>query len=313
MTSPKICVAIGLGAAAIIALLAHQVSIQKQNVKRLQEQVTEAEQQAQPNLARQAEFEKLQEQNASYAKTIAGMEHDLAKARAHASDALAAKAVATAAVGSKGNPLADMFKDPAMLEAMRPQQVATMKMMYASLVKELNLSPEQADKFYNILVDNGIKSLQAMQSGNSESIKSNSQSMEADLRSLLGDAGYAQYQSFTKNDLADQTMFTAMKNDFINNPLSDAQQQQLLQAMKSARQSATANNPLDLSQANPSDKLAVMGQVMQQQEQINQNVLQEAATFLSPEQLQTLSTSQSNMIAMQKSMGPMMQKMFGNP
>ena len=313
MTSPKICVAIGLGAAAIIALLAHQVSIQKQNVKRLQEQVTEAEQQAQPNLARQAEFEKLQEQNASYAKTIAGMEHDLAKARAHASDALAAKAVATAAVGSKGNPLADMFKDPAMLEAMRPQQVATMKMMYASLVKELNLSPEQADKFYNILVDNGIKSLQAMQSGNSESIKSNSQSMEADLQSLLGDAGYAQYQSFTKNDLADQTMFTAMKNDFINNPLSDAQQQQLLQAMKSARQSATANNPLDLSQANPSDKLAVMGQVMQQQEQINQNVLQEAATFLSPEQLQTLSTSQSNMIAMQKLMGPMMQKMFGNP
>ena len=28
-----------------------------------------------------------------------------------------------------------------------------------------------------------------------------------------------------------------MKNDFIDNPLSDAQQQQLLQSMKSARQS----------------------------------------------------------------------------
>ena len=55
-----------------------------------------------------------------------------------------------------------------------------------------------------------------------------------------------------------------------------------------------------------------MQQQMQQQEQINQNVLQQAAAFLSPDQLQTLSTSQSNMIAMQKAMGPMMQRMFTN-
>jgi hypothetical protein len=183
-------------------------------------------------------------------------------------------------------------------------------MMYGPLVKQLNLSPEQADKFYNILVDNGIKGLAATQSGNSEDIKSNTQSLEANLQSLLGDAGYAQYQNFTKNDVSDQSLFTALKNDFADNPLSDTQQQQLLQAMKTARQTVTANSPLDLSQANPSDKLALMGQVLQQQEQMNQNVLQQAAAFLSPDQLQTLGTSQSNMIAMQKSMAPMMQKLF---
>jgi hypothetical protein len=54
-----------------------------------------------------------------------------------------------------------------------------------------------------------------------------------------------------------------------------------------------------------------MDQVLQQQEQMNQNVLQQAAAFLSPEQLQTLGTSQSNQIAMQKSIAPMMKKMFG--
>jgi len=102
----------------------------------------------------------------------------------------------------------------------------------------------------------------------------------------------------------------AMKNDFADNPLSDTQQQQLLQAMKSARQSVTANSPLDLSQANSSDKEAMMGQVLQQQAQINQNVLQQAAAFLSPQQLQTLSTSQSNMISMQKAGMAMAQKMF---
>jgi RNA polymerase sigma factor (sigma-70 family) len=313
MTSAKISVAIGLGAAAMIALQAHQVSIQKQNVKRLQEQVAQAAPQAQSNQALQAEIEKLQARNAAYAKTIEDMQGNVAKARAHASDALAAKsAAAAAAAATKGNPLADMFKDPAMLEAMRPTQLATAKMMYAPLIKELHLSPEQADKFYNKIVDNGLKGLAAMQSGklSPDDMKANTQALEADLQSLLGDTGYAQYQNFTKNDMADQTMLTVMKNDFGDNPLSDTQQQQLLQAMKAARQSTTANSPLDPSQANPSDKLAMLDQTLQQQEQMNQSVFQQAAAFLSPAQLQTLGMSQSNMIAMQKSMGPMMQKMF---
>src|SRR5208282_1795983 len=157
-----------------------------------------------------------------------------------------------AAARAKENPLGEMFKDPAMLESMRPQQLMTTKMMYGPLVKQLNLSPDQADKFYNLLVDNGLKSMTAIQSGNAGEIKSNQQSLEANLQSLLGDAGYAQYQNWLKNDMPDQTLWTAMKNDFTDNPLSDAQQQQLLQAMKAARQSVTASNPLDSAPMNPS-------------------------------------------------------------
>jgi hypothetical protein len=153
-----------------------------------------------------------------------------------------------------------------------------------------------------------------MQSGNVS--PDAGKSMETDLQSLLGDAGFAQYTDYVKNDMAGQSALMAIKNDFVDNPLSDTQQQQLLQAMKTARQSVTASNPMDLSQANPSDKTAMMDQAMQQQmqqqEQINQNVLQQAAAFLSPDQLQTLATSQSNMITMTKAMGPMMQKMFSN-
>jgi hypothetical protein len=132
------------------------------------------------------------------------------------------------------------------------------------------------------------------------------------MRSLLGDAGYAKYQDFSKNEMADQTLLTTMKNDFVDNPLTDTQQQQLLEAMKAARQSVTASSPLDPGQANGADKLAMMDQVLQQQDQMNQKVLQQAAAFLSPDQVQTLGTSQSNMIALQKSMAPMMEKMFPN-
>ena len=307
MTSTKIGVAIGgCAAAAIIVLQAQQVSTQKETLQQLEAQ---AAQQEQTSRAQQAEMARLREQNAFYAKTAENTARDVAKARARAAAALAEPAAAvTVAAEPKGGPLGAMFKDPAMLEAMRPQQLATIKMMYGPLVKQLNLSPEQADKFYDILVDNGLRTLQAVQSGQSsqEDIKSNNQSMEADLRSLLGEAGFSQYTDYTKNDMAGQTLFAAMKNDFENNPLSDTQQQQLLQAMKSARQSVHASNPL----ANGADKTASMDQVLQQQEQINQIVLQQAAAFLSPEQLQTLGASQSNTLAMQKSMAPVMQKMF---
>jgi hypothetical protein len=207
-----------------------------------------------------------------------------------------------------------MFSDLEMIKALRPTQIATMKMMYAPLVKQLNLSPEQADKFYDTIVDSGIKSVQAMQAGNlkPDDMKATKQSLESDLQTLLGDDGFAQYQNYSKNDMPAQTQLAALRNDFANEPLNDTQQQQLLQAMKSARQSVTANNPADLSQANPSDITANITKAADQQEQINQIVLQQASAFLSPSQLQTLSTSQSNMVSMQKSMAPMMQKMMGN-
>ncbi len=305
MTSTKISVAVAVGAAAIIGLQLQQISAQKKTVKQLETLVS---QQAQNSRAQQAEIAQLQERNTIYAKTMSGMNRDVAKARALSSAAIAAKPPVPS--GTKGNALADILKDPAMLEAMRPQQLMTAKLMYGPLVKQLNLSPEQADQFYTIIVDSGMKSMKDMQSGNVS--PDSGKSMDADLQSLLGDAGLAQYKDYVKNDMAAQSTFLAIRNDFADNPLSDTQQQQLLQAIKTARQSVTANNPQDPSQVNPADKMAMMDQTMQQQEQINQNVLQQAAAFLSPDQLQTLSTSQSNLVAMQRAMVPLMKGMFSN-
>ncbi len=309
MTPAKISVAVGACAAAIIALQYQQVSTQKQAVKHLQEQVARQEQ---AGRARQAELARLQEQNAFYAKTMAGMEQDAAKSRANAGAARDARKL-LAAAGKKGNPFAEMFKDPDMLKAMRDQQASMIKMQYGPLIKQLNLSQEQTDKFYQILLDGASKGLEAMQSGkfNPDDAKSFKQSTEAELQTLLGDAGYAQYQDFTES-IPDRTMLTLNQDNFADNPLSDTQQQQLLQAMKAARQSVTANNATDVSQTNPTDKMAATDQTLQRQEQINHNVFQQAAAFLSPDQLQSLATSQSNWIAMQKAMAPMVQKMFTN-
>jgi RNA polymerase sigma factor (sigma-70 family) len=294
MTPTKISVAIGVtAAAAIIALQARQVSVQKHTVEQLQARVA---QDTQTSRAQQAEIAKLQEQNSFYAKTVESSARDVAKARARASAAFDAKpAAAVAAAGIRGYTLAEQFKDPNKLAVMRDLQTSMIRMEYAPLVKQLNLSPEQADKFYQILIDQASNFLEAMQSGKLNA--DDGKSTEADLQSLLGDAGMAQYKDFNKN-LNDQSMVTQIKNTFGDNPLSDTQQQQLLQAMTSARQSVAANSAVSSSQANPSDMAGLMALQAQQQEQINQNVLQQAAAFLSPDQLQTLATSQSNQLSL---------------
>jgi hypothetical protein len=111
--------------------------------------------------AQQAELARQQEQNAFYSKTMAGMEQDAAKFPANARKLLAA-------AGAKGNFFAEMFKDPDRLAAMRLQQLAAVKVLYAPLVKHLNLSPEQTDKFHQILLDGVSKRLEAMLSGSPE-------------------------------------------------------------------------------------------------------------------------------------------------
>jgi len=307
ISSTKIGVALGVCAAAVIVALQYQqLSTQKQIVQQLEAKVAQLAPQAQKNQALQAQIEKLQEQNAAYAKTAEDMKRDVAKARAHASDALAAKTAAVAkAAGKKGSALSEMFKDPDMVAAMIEQQGSMLKMQYAPLVKQLNLSPDQADTFFKLLIDRTSQGMEALQSGKFGADVG--KPADAELQSLLGDAGMTQYKTFTEG-LADQTMLSLYKNNFTDNPLSDAQQQQLLQAMKTARQ----NNTMDPSQINPSDLQAMMSKQMQLQEQANQSVLEQAASFLSPDQLQTLGTSQSNMLGMQKFGMTMAQKMFTN-
>ena len=59
-----------------------------------------------------------------------------------------------------GDMVQKMMKDPAMREMMRSQQESAIKMMYGGLLKQLNLSPEEKDKFMGILTDLQLKTIE---------------------------------------------------------------------------------------------------------------------------------------------------------
>jgi RNA polymerase sigma factor (sigma-70 family) len=310
-----------VGAAAVIALQWQQNMGDKQQLKQLQQQVA---QQTEVNRAQQAELEKMKERNTSLARTMDTMTHDVAKARATMS---AARSVppqtgsASPAGFKAGGVLTEMMKDPEMVKAMRSQQAMMVKLQYGALVKQLNLTPDQADKFYQVLIDGTMRSAESgasmLSGGNTadtaKTVADQQKQTLSDLQALLGDAGFAAYKDYQQT-VVDRTQLLTMKNYFGDNlSLSDTQEQQLLQSMIAARQSAAGANAPDYSQMNTADKMAMSDQYLQQQEQINQQVLAQAAAYLSPEQLQALGNSQSNLLGMTKASMGMVQKMFGSP
>jgi len=288
MSATKISVAIGLAAATVIALEWQQVSIQKQTVKELEAQVA---QDAQASRAQQSAIEKLQERNAFYARTMESGARDVAKARARLSAALKAKPDASSAraTGAKID----------LTPAMRDQLSTQIREKYAPLVKHLNLSLEQADQFYQTLVDYKIKKLEDLQNdetGNIVKVEVGMPSLQTNLQSVLGDASTAQFWEFETKTLPDQEARTKADEVFQNNPLTDAQLHQLTQAERSTMQSimqSLSDSPAGIVL----NQTATKSQSIQLLDQMNQSVLQQAAAFLSSDQLQTLATYQSNGLA----------------
>jgi RNA polymerase sigma factor (sigma-70 family) len=305
MAWSKLNIAIGVALAGFAAVEWSQLSTARHNVAELREQL---QRQAELNQTQQAEMAKLDERNAVLNKQIQSSALATAKARNLNS---MARPIASAA--RKGAALADWMKDPTMVAFMRDQYTTTLKKEYAPFVKQMNLTPEQTDAFYQLLLDNW-KSTQeagtAQLSGATpaQTPTESKQILDSGMQALLGPDGYAQYQDYA-SEVGVRAEVDQMKSDFADNPLTSDQEEQLVQTMKAAQSSVLGpNQAVKFSVADPD---SAMAQNLQQQENINQQVLEDAVDFLSPAQLQTLGTSQSNRVSMEKAGYAMAQKMFG--
>jgi len=212
-----------------------------------------------------------------------------------------------------------MSKIPEAIEAMRPEAATVLERRYSPLVKQLGLAPEQSEKFYQMLLANKMNGLAQRTEllchgdiGRMTKVVADFQkATDARLRALLGDANFSQYQEYQVG-VGDRTTLDLMENDFAANPLTEEQQQRLLKAMESGRRAfgdANGGSNAGFSIADTSD---VMKQKLKRQESIDQQVLQQAAGFLSPAQLQILSSAQAKFRAWRKDGHAKAQEMFGD-
>ena len=163
MAWTKTIIAVGLAAAAVIALQWNRIETQKTELASLQSQLQQASQQSEEQ---QASIKKLETRDESLTQSLRAGERESAQLRASAHKPRAAAPVAAANPSGVipegkglGSLMENMMKDPDMMKAMAEQQVQVIKTQYGPLVKQLNLTPEQRDAFYGLLSDNMTNAL----------------------------------------------------------------------------------------------------------------------------------------------------------
>jgi hypothetical protein len=242
----------------------------------------------------------------------------------------APRELATAAPAAAGNAnatpnganfLANMLKNPEMKKVMEQQQRMAMDMMYASLLKKLQLTPDQEKQFKEILLEQQMQNISQAGSIMDQSstnraeviqkIAQDREQRQQEIKQLLGDDKFAQYEDYN------QTMGERMLLDQFGKQveLKPDQTEQLLNIMREEKKNAQINAGV-MAKDPTADFKALQDptaaeKMITQQEEVNQRVLERAGQVLSPEQLQKLSPVLQNQIEMQRAGMKMARQMFG--
>jgi hypothetical protein len=241
------------------------------------------------------------------------------------------QSLAAAKTNNAGSGLAALFKDPKMRDMIKAQQKAFMGPMidkqYAALFRQLNLTPDQAAAFKDLLqkkmlagTDAGMSlmdgSLDASQRADlAKQIKSQTDDYDAQIKQFLGDDNYSAFQSYEKT-LPDRTNVSQF-NDQLSGAttLTSDQQAQLIQAMSEERNNFkwttdyNNQNPPngDYSSMFTDDKL---NQFTQEKEQLDQQILARVKQILTPEQLTSFEQFQTTQRQLQLAGMKMAAQMF---
>ena len=310
-------------AQAQAAALQTQKQAEAQQAARLQEKLTETRADA----AAKA-IEAAQARN-----DLAASLTNLAQAQAKVTAVTAAGTLGTDAADAKpANPLAAMFNNPEMKELIRSQQKAVLGTMteknYGRFFAAAHLTPEQSTSLKDLIMNKQLAASEmgmSMFSGNLDEVKradlvaqvkTSSDAADAQIKTLLGDDNYTQFQTYEKS-IPERMQVSALKDQLGTGPLAltDDQEQQLVQAMAQQRESFKfANDPTDQTKLN-ADPTALFDETklatrMQEMDKLNEQYLNTAKNILSPDQYKTFSSYLETQQTMQKAGLQMAAKMF---
>jgi RNA polymerase sigma factor (sigma-70 family) len=192
--------------------------------------------------------------------------------------------------------LASMMNDPAQKKLDQIQAREAAKDKYSSLVKTLQLSPEDTERFFDLISGNETSKkdmIAALISGNLDTATAQQQrdaaktEMESQLKTLLGAPGYAQYDQFNRDSFAEDRV-NALNRELGSNGFNDEQRKQIKAVF-------AATSPIPLEDIDAFRSRESMDALFQQWTDQFRSELQQAAQFLTPEQSAAAFTCQSNL------------------
>lgn len=213
--------------------------------------------------------------------------------------------------------LEKMLKNPLARKAMMSQQLTVLKPMYADLIKQLGLNPEQSEQFFQLLAEQNSMALEAGLDANKADPQKLTDSLaasDAAFKELLGEEGYQNYQTYQRTipDRASLTQIAAQMSAQ-NIPLRPDQSSGLLQIMQQEplntsrfAGAVSTNTPGTFPDAD------VLDITFQAQEERNERILARSKTLLTPQQWEAFAQQQQQSLAMQKMGIEMARGMFSD-
>ena len=213
-----------------------------------------------------------------------------------------------------------MMEKPEIQKLMAQQQRGALDGHYAALFKSLNLSPEQLEKFKNLLVEKQTAIADVLAAARAQGLDPRTDPQEfrklisetqgdidANIKSTLGDAGYAQYQQYQQT-LPQRNVVSQLEQSlsYTNTPLTSAQSDQLLQILAN-------NSPAASPGANNRQAVVTgfgIGGATGPSARVTDTAIAQAQGLLAPAQLQALQQIQQTQQA-QAQLALAMRNQFG--
>jgi hypothetical protein len=230
--------------------------------------------------------------------------------------------------GGFGKMLSKMMQDPDTRKFIRDQQRMMMDQLYAPLIKQMGLTPDEAARFKDLLTDNAMNAADkassmfgGLASTNSaamlDTLGAQQKAFDEQVKALLSDDRYAQYKDYQET-AAERMQLNAFKQQAGSDyPLNDQQTETLLTFMKEEQKNVATTTGLPLGGANnDSAKFQALlsddkvEELLQAQQTISQRVYDRAQTILSPDQLDSFGQFQTNQLQMMRMGMSMARKMF---
>jgi RNA polymerase sigma factor (sigma-70 family) len=287
-TTVALLVGVGASEALLVSRLRAQNRTLQQRQSPLDEQIKELQRERDGTANRLAAL-------ADEMQTMKGNSVELLKLRNEVGQLRRQAALDKAKKKSPAEAVAKVMNDSSAIELARVQIRQTLKNRYAPLAQQMNLSPETTDKLFNLIIENELKKkvmLAQLLSGDLDidTALQNRDAAKTELQNqigaLLGESGFAQFDQFN-HDTAAGALVKGLNRELGDLALNDEQSQRIQQLF--AAKPDIIFDDMDLFRSKES--LDALFQTLVDR---GHHDLQEAASFLTPEQVSDASTIQSN-------------------
>ena len=317
--APGFFVLVSLALGGMLVHDQRQIAGQSAQITELQAQVVRQHDEISKTRSAAAEMEQKHSQLLARAKATRQSLADARNAAAAVPAVAATPAPADAATGGKKKPanpftdsIANMMKDPAMKNMMRTTQATSIRQMYGDLVKQWSLSPEEADTFYNLLLDKqmdqmdqGMKFMEKGPDAVDAANTANAGDPDAQLKASLGDDLYKQYRAYEKT-LSERLTVNQLQQQLAvsNVPAMTADQSQVLMQAITEEQASMPKGSLTQPMSPKGDPFnidpAQVDTFMKAQGDLDDKIDTRMANTLSAEQLQVLKQQQQQALSVQR-------------